>query len=111
MREEPLALARRAEIRPVDTLDAGGAQCALGRGPEIEPSVADDVVAERLAERGRHLFPDLVAAGADAGTDRRSAAGRDESAQAGAYDPGEQAAPACVQDRKCGTLGVLARDG
>src|SRR3954447_15246298 len=108
MREEPLALARRAEIRPVDTLDAGGAQCALGRGPEIEPSVADDVVAERLAERGRHLFADVVAAGADARPDRRGEPARDESAHAGADDPGEQAAPACVQDRECGMLGVLA---
>src|SRR5581483_5196813 len=53
MRDAAVGIARGADVTAVDVLDACGPQCALGRRPEVELSLADDVVAERLAERGR----------------------------------------------------------
>src|SRR5207244_6131674 len=112
MREEPLRLARRAEVEAVDVLDTGGAKRTLGRGPQIQLPVAHDVVAECLPEGRRDLFPDLVAARADARADRGGEPPRAESADAGRHDAGEQAAPAGVQDseRRPATLAPRDRD-
>ena len=48
----------------------GSPQRALADGPEVEPPVRDDVVAERSPELGRDVLADLVTARADPGTDR-----------------------------------------
>src|SRR5436305_1947346 len=86
VREEPVGIARRADVETVDPLDAGGAEGALGRRPQIEPPVARDVVTERLAERNRHLLPHLVAARADARADRRREPARPGPPPAGRAD-------------------------
>src|SRR4051794_13376946 len=91
-------------------LDAGGTQRALGGGPEIEMRVAaNDVLSERLAERPRDLFADLVTARPDARPDRRSDPAGAEHTHARADDPGEEAAPAGVQDADRRTIGVRSR--
>src|SRR5436853_6952337 len=110
VREESVGIARRADVEAVDAHDAGGPERALGRSPQIEPPVARDVVAERLAKRNRHLLPHLVAAGADARADRRGERASADCAHAGCDDAGEEAAPACVQDLERRPLAVRARD-
>src|SRR3954451_15468236 len=82
VREEAVRVAGRAEVGAVDALDACCAQGALGRRPEVELAVLDDVVAERLPERGRHLVADLVATGADARADRGREAPRPQRPRA-----------------------------
>src|SRR3954452_10787540 len=61
VREELLGIAARAEVDPLDAVDAGAAEGALGRRPEVEDPVARQVRVEPL----RHLGADLVAARAD----------------------------------------------
>ena len=58
----------------------------------------DDLGPEALAERPGHLVAHLVAAGADARPDRSGDRPVAERGDAGLGDPGEQAAPAGVQD-------------
>src|SRR3954453_8380884 len=97
MREEACLVARGADVEAVDTLAARGAKRTFRRCPEVELAVADDVAAERLGERLRHLFPDLVATPAAPRSDPRRA-----NSAAGAHtdrdDSGEQPAPPHVQD-------------
>ena len=79
-------------------LDTGRPERTLRRRPEIELPVADDVVAEGLAERRGDLLAHLVAARADARADRGGERARAERAHAGRDDAGEQPAPARVKD-------------
>src|SRR5260370_4957217 len=111
MREETSPAARRAQVEAVDLFDTGRAQCALRRRPEVELAVADDVVAEGLAERRRDLVADLVAARPDARSDRGAQVPPTERPDAHADEPCEEAAPARVQDLHRGPRAVRACDG
>src|SRR5207253_3212196 len=71
VREEELRVAGRAEVGPLDALTARFSERPLDRGPKVELAAADDVGAERLPERLRHVLPHLVAARPDRGADGR----------------------------------------
>ena len=95
----------------MDLAHARGAERPLGRAPEVEPAVVHDSRAEPLAERIRHLLPDLVAARPDARADR----GGEPAAEcrgAALDDPGEQAPPADVEcgDRRPCAVRPCERD-
>src|SRR5215210_1076022 len=70
VRKEELGLARGAQIRPFDLLDAGIGERARRRLPQVELAVDDDAGAETVDEWARDVRTDLVAARADPRTDR-----------------------------------------
>ena len=109
--EEELGVAGRAEVEPLDRADARprgararppsrGRACRPGRcRRRSAPCTAGDVVA------------DLVAAGADRRPDRCGEPAVPERRHAGLQHPGEEPAPARVQQRERRLLAVRARDG
>src|SRR5690349_13692485 len=112
MGEERLRLAGRAAVEAVDAVDARGPESPLGARPEIEAPVTDDVVAEALAERRRHLLPHLVAAGPDPGADRGGEAPSAEGLDPRGDDALEQPAPAGMEhcDRRLSLVRARDRD-
>src|SRR5437016_10282873 len=98
VREERLGLAGGAAVEAVDAFDPRGAQRALGARPEVEAAVAEDVVAEALAEGPRHLLPHLVAARADPRADRGRQPPAGERLGTRGDDAGEEPFPPGVED-------------
>src|SRR5580765_3815525 len=68
--EEEVRMARRAEVDALHQRDACVVQRHLGRAPQVEPVVADDLASEARAERAGDVVAHLVAAGTDRGPDR-----------------------------------------
>src|SRR5437899_2093685 len=94
VREEAVAVAGGAQVEAIDVLDAGGAQRALGRRPEVEPAaLVHDVLSECLPEGRCHLVAHLVAARTDARADRCYELAGADRPYAGSDDAGQQAAP------------------
>ena len=95
----------------VDVLDAGRVQRPLGGAPEVEPAVADDLLAEPRAEgRARPPRRPRSSTARSPGRSRPRAGRRRARATAVCDDPGEQAAPADVQGGDRRRVAVRARD-
>src|SRR4029077_262380 len=94
MGEEEVLLTAGAKIGGLDLLHAGLPQQASSDLRQVEHPAAGDPGPEP-GERGEHVVADLVAAGADSGSDRgvRSA----HRLGAATYDSGGQAAPTAVE--------------
>ena len=91
-------------------VDAGRAQRPLGRRPEVEACGRAARRRRTRRERLRDLRPDLVAARADRRADRGGLDAAAERAHALGDDPGEQTAPARVQDGDGRPAAVHARE-
>src|SRR3954452_2548470 len=90
--EEKLRVISRADVDPVDAVHACGPERALRGRPEIESALAGEVGVEAVGDRG----PDLVAAGADRGSDHGSLLARPQRLHPRLDDALRQAAPAGV---------------
>src|SRR5262249_10695236 len=111
VREERFGLASGAAVEAVDALDSGGAECALGAGPEVGAAFRRDIVTEALAEGRRDLLPHLVATGSDSRSDCGRQGSAPERLGACGDDSGEQPSPAGVEDGERGLVRVCPRDG
>src|SRR5919198_1924397 len=93
MREEELGMVARAEIDPLHTFDAGPPERPLGRAPQVEMAIRQEI---RLVE-ARDLGTDLVAAGPDRRADDRRLRRVAERRHARLDDTLGQAPPAGVE--------------
>src|SRR6266511_941819 len=94
VREEQIGVAARAQIDPLDVLDARTEQSTLSRGPQIQDPAGRQVAVEEL----RDLRSDLVAARACRGPDDRRLRAAADRSHTRRDDTLGQAAPPRVQD-------------
>src|SRR5690242_2694517 len=109
MREEVRA-ARRADVRPLDRLDACVTQDALGDRPEVEVAPLYRGRAEPCAIRVGDVVADLVTARADTRPDRSGKVLATERRNSRLEDPLQQPEPAGMQQRERGAA-VAPRQG
>src|SRR5215510_8460043 len=108
MREE-ICTARRADVHALDGVDAGVAEKAFGDGPEIEVASMQGGRTEPRAVGVGDLVAHLVAAGADARSDRGGEALTAERRDARLDDAVEEPLAAGVQHGERGAA-VAARN-
>src|SRR5919198_4036442 len=100
VREEVVAVARRAQVDPLDCRDARFAQGSFGRRRNVEVSPANHVGAEPRAICLADVLADLVAARSDPWPDHRLGHARAKRCHAGAGDPFQQPEPAGVEEHE-----------
>ena len=93
VREEELGMTLRAEISAFDRLDTGRPQGALGRRPEVQPSLDGEVG----VEESRNLVAHLVTARTDCRAEDRRLCARPERRDARGDDPFGEPSPTRVQ--------------